>query len=594
MNPLVQVSPVGGTLTLATVPGAVSSVPNPENEVEAEAGRERTMYVYAPKSGVPHPKQAQVLYVLRDDADEASALEVLSSLGLDVLAEAEHVIVVLPNPDEDGWNYACDVSRDDDISFLVRCFSALKGSPAGVSGFNGMMFYIGCTPAASAMAWTLAMKSPLDAAGIMVGAFPEGYEPPEGSAEQVAWLYEPNAVAEAHLAKADVVPAAAGAHVSYAVCHSNPGNPNVCYFTSERGLCAAEVEEAWTRLFSRTRRWRNDVAGIYQPRIDFEGLGFVAHVDDASLPLEDGLPRTWYEYVPPCVRATSEPRPLVIYLHGINCMGLYGAEQSGWASIAARDGFSVVFPDATSEMRWNAWDDPRIARDIPFILALIDHMDEVHPVDRSRVYVSGFSMGSMFTNALACSHPEVFAGALACNGAHTGYLNTLDESVPGMLVFNPRSGLRDMEPSTDTASPMHRLADEKRAGFEYRMPFVQFVGLNDPTSFDAPGRVWPATEEDVSWPATVAYWKRYNNIPAEPLFDASTETGFAADLRVEEGERFIHQAWRSADSGSPELYHLIAVKRMPHAVDLRGIELGWSIIKRYRRNADGTLGRVEE
>ena len=591
MNPLVQVSPTGGKLVLAAVAGTVNAAPNPENEVDAAAGAERSMYVYAPASGVPHPKQAAVLYVLRDGADEASARRAVDELALDVLAEANHLIVVLPNPAEGGWNYAADPARDDDVAFLVRCFAALKGSLAKVSGFNGLMFHVGCGAAASAMVWTLAQTHPLDAAGIMVGAFPEGYEPPAGAAEQVAWLYETNAEAQAHLAEVDRVPANASAPRTGAVCHASAENPCVRYYTSGRGLCAAELAEAWARLFSGTRRWRNDVCGTYQPRPDFEGRGFVAHVADSSLPLEDGLPRTWYEYVPARVRASAEPAPLVIYLHGINCVGLYGAEQSGWADIADRDGLMCVFPDATVEMRWNAWDDPRIPADIPFILALIDQMDAQHPVDRTRVYLSGFSMGSMTVNAIACAYPEVFAGAVACNAASVGYLHTLDESADEMLMFNPASRIRDIEPSDDESSPMHRLADSKRAAYAYRMPFVQLVGLNDNTTFYTKGRIWPVAEGDTEWIETVRYWKEFNGIPAEPLLDPATETGFAAPERVEQG-RFIHQSWED-EAGEPGLYHLIAVRRMPHAVDLAGIELGWSIVKRYRRLADGSLGLVE-
>ena len=590
MNPLVQVSPAGGQLVYAPVAGTVGGAPNPENEVEAKEGAERSMYVYAPASGAPHPKQAAVLYVLRDGADEASARKTVAALALDVLAEANHLIVVLPNPAAGGWNYAQDPAREDDAAFLVRCFAALKGSPAKVSGFNGLMFHVGCSPAASAMVWTLAQTHPLDAAGVVIGAFPAGYAAPEGTAEQVAWLYEENAAAAAHLAAVDRVPANASAPVGYAVCHTSAANPCVRYCTSGRGLSAAELAEAWARLFSGTRRWRNDVTGTYQPRPDFEGRGFVAHVADCSLPLEDGLPRTWYEYVPAGVRASAEPAPLVIYLHGINCVGLYGAEQSGWADIADRDGLMCVFPDATVEMRWNAWDDPRIPADIPFILALIDQMDAQYSVDRTRVYLSGFSMGSMTVNAIACSYPEVFAGAVACNAASIGYLHTLDESVDEMLMFNPGSVLRGLEPGDGAPSPTRQRADAKRAAHGYRMPFVQFVGLNDPTTFYTKGRIWPVAEGDTEWIETVRYWKEFNGIPAEPLLDPATETGFAAPAREERG-RFIHQSWVDED-GEPGLYHLVAVRRMPHAVDLAGIELGWSIVKRYRRNPDGSLSSL--
>lgn len=593
MDPLVQLSASGGELVEVSVPGSVAAVPNPENEVEAASGVERTMCVYVPASGVPHPKQAQVLFVLRDGAGAQGARDVMDALGIAALAEREHVIVVLPNPLEGGWNYSQDPCRDDDTQFIVRCFAALKPT-VGVSGFNGLMLHLATSPDASAMAWTLASEHPLDAAAVMIGGFPAGYEPSEGrGAEQVAWLYEENPVAEGLLARANgecgTVERRDGRKL-----YVQRNNPCVTHCVSGAGLTGAELELAWETMLSGVRRWRNDVFGTYQPRVDFAARGFVPHVGDGTLGLSDGIPRTWYEYVPPRLRGTTDPVPLVLYFHGINCVGLYGAEQSGWADLADRDGFAVVFPDATIEMRWNVWDDPRLPSDVAFVRALIDHMEEVHPIDRTRVYLSGFSMGSMFSNALACSYPELFAGVVACNGPHQGYLASLDDSVQGMLMFNGGSVLRSLAPSDDEVSPTRRVADEKRAATAVRMPFVQFVGLEDNVGF-GPGRVWPVTgEDDGMWPSTVSYWKRFNNVSDDEPFDSASPSGFASDRCEEVGERFVHQAWRSDDDGCPELYHLISVKRLPHAVDLRSIELGWELVKEWSRKPDGGLARIDE
>lgn len=590
MNPIVQSSPAAGRLVRFDVPGSVSSKPNPENEVDLVEGEERSAFVYVPVSGCPHPKQTQVVYVLRGDATRESAEDALSFLGLAGLAEREHFVVVLPNPLEEGWNFAREPSHDDDSGFLARCFASLKAA-TGVSGFNGMMFHIACTPEASAMVWTLARVSPLDAAAIMIGRFPVGYTAPEGDgAEQVAWLYETNGEASSVLAGVDG-PCRDESVAGGAVCHMNVDNPNVRYFEDARGLSADEVADAWSSMFAGTRRWRNDIHGIYQPRPDFEALGFEPHVDDSSLDLSDGIARTWFEYVPKRLRGTSEPIPLVLYFHGINCCGLYGAEQSGWAEIADRDGFMCVFPDATAEMRWNAWGDDRIPTDVDFVMALIERMAAVHPLDRSRIYISGFSMGSMFTNALAYAYPEVFAGAVAFNGPHMVLESTLEESAPGMLLYNPKSAIRNIEHRDEDKSPVRLLAESKREGQSWRMPFVQSVGLLDDVGFER-GKLFPVTApEDSSWYATVAYWKEQSGIAVDPMLSTDTESGFFSDCAEHEG-RFIHQSWNDAE-GDEGLYHLIGVARMPHAVDLSGVEMGWEIIKHFRRNEDGSLETID-
>ena len=591
LNPLVQTSPLAGSLVEETVSGTTTGRLGPENGVDVVESVDRSMLVYVPRSGCPHAKQTQVLMVLRDDAGPESAQRLLGTLGLAKLAEERHFIVVFPDPLEGGWHYAPGRDRENDTAFLVRCFAALPSSSVHVAGFNGMIFHLATSPASSALVMSLAVTSPLDAAAVMVGALPQDFDIPEGyGAGQVAWLYEHDERVREYLAETNGC-GVADEPVSGVIRHASLGTPCLCHFVSGRGLSRTEVADAWEFMFSETRRWRNDIYGTYQPRIPFRDRGFVAHVSDASLPLPDGLPRTWYEFVPEDL--APEPAPLVIYLHGINCVGLYGAEQSGWSDIAAREGMMCVFPDATIENRWNVWDDPRLPLDMDYVLALIDHMDAVHPVDRSRVYLSGFSMGSMFSNALAASHPDVFAGVVAMNGPHLGYLETLDQSAPSMLAIGQKKAISSIEHSDAPLSPTHVEADAAREAHDVRMPFVQFVGNLDGVGMGS-GHAWPLTGvDDGMWPDTIAYWLCFDNVSDALRRDASTASGLAADECEYIPDRFSHQSWRSSDAGCPEYYHLFVVERMPHAVDLREVELGWEIVRHWARNADGTLRRID-
>ena len=142
MNELVQHSKYEGKLSLQPVSGDISGRREAENNAEAGVGKARTMYAYVPVSGCPHPKQCQVVMVLRADDSEASAQETMERLGLDKLAEEKHFLLLFPNPTVGGWNYNCDPERENDMDYLIRCFGVLKGHPLGVSGFNGMIFYI--------------------------------------------------------------------------------------------------------------------------------------------------------------------------------------------------------------------------------------------------------------------------------------------------------------------------------------------------------------------------------------------------------------------------------------------------------------------
>lgn len=581
MNEVVKFSPFGGELVLDEVKGDTSGKLNPENDVNTVLGRDRDMYTYIPKSGCYHAKQNQVLMVLRNDPSKESAEEVMKRLKLDELAEERHFILLFPNPTKNGWNYLEKETEDNDIQYIVRCFATLPKSKGKVAGFNGMIFYIATDEVSSAFVSTLAIRSPLDVAGIMFGSYPEDYVLPQyGKAPQVAYLYAENTQAESWLSNVNYPSTLTdGIYV-------NKNNACIKYIYNFEYLSASTVLDAWNKLFSETRRWRNDTYGTYQPRIPFTEKGFVGHVNDTSLGVNNDFAHTWYEYIPESVRNTDKKVPLVFFFHGINCIALYGAEQSGWSNLAEKDEFIVVFPDPAIEERWNVWDDRRIPSDVDFVFALIEHMKTVHPIDESKIYVSGFSMGSMFSNALACAYPEVFAGAVACNGPNQGYLKTLDESVGGLKFFCPNTITQNLPHADETESPIHKLAEEKKG--KYVIPFVQFVGLVDPTGFN-PGKIFPIkSDEDGMWVQTISLMKEINNVNEGEMYDSSTASGLASPYTKTTG-RFINQYWKDAEGN--DLYHFIAVERMPHAVDLDGIEMGWDIVKKYHRNEDGTLGK---
>lgn len=94
---------------------------------------------------------------------------------------------------------------------------------------------------------------------------------------------------------------------------------------------------------------------------------------------------------------------------------------------------------------------------------------------------------------------------------------------------------------------------------------------------------------------TVRRWMEYNNTHPQKLFDASTPSGLASDEAkyMDEAERYYLQAWHSEDEGHPVYYEKLFVKRMPHAVNPVELEYAWNFIKRFSRNADGTLNIAE-
>lgn len=566
-------SPYGGDLILEEVKGTDNVFITAENSVTTSQGCDRTMYSYIPKNGCPDAKQCQVLMVLRNEATKESAEKLMHELKLDTLAEERHFILLFPNPTEKGWNYMEDKEAENDLAFLVRCFAVLPKSKGGVAGFNGMIFYIGTTPESSALLQRQSLRNPLDTSAIMVGKFPENFSLSEKAHPQTAWIYDNNTKYGDYLKKTN--------NPVDSLDHHNPDNPNIRYFLSERKLDAGEVAEAWELMFSEARRWRNDTYGTYQKRTNFDERGFVAHVKDSSLGVNDGFEHTWYEYIPEKLRKSNDPVPLVFYFHGGNCIPLYGAEQSGWHDIADRENFIVVYPRASANKTWNVWDDEKGPSDFKFILALIDHMKKVHPIDESRIYVSGFSMGSMMTNALCCCYPEIFAGGAAFNAQHIGYF-ALRDGIHDLLYSEKNENRKSF-----AKSRTHEIADSKKSKYDYRVALLQGAGLLDSLG----GTTWPIKDKDDLWIQTINYWKEYNNIPlTEFKSNDQFETGLFGDENTYVGtdERFILHKWYTRDSKLP-LYQFMGVKRMPHAVDLREMEIAWNFLKQYSRMKDGSL-----
>lgn len=583
MNELTQFSPYAGTLFLEKVPGEAKSQVEFENDVSFQTGLDRAMYAYAPKSGCPDPKQCQVLMVLREGSDRESATSVMKELGLDALAEEEHFLLLFPNPAEKGWNYTGDPARDNDMDFLARCFGCLRASQLGVNGFNGMIFYLAVSPQASALMMNLAARRPINVPAMMISRFPEDYncqnEKPD--AETAAFVSN-NPTAAACIKQANGV---SGSESSDRVTTWFGQNPNVRLLETERGIDKDTVRLAWDRLFSRTRRWQNDTHGTYQRRTDFVFRGFTAHVKDSSLGCNQGFAHTWYEYVPPKLRGAGGKVPLVFYFHGVNCVPLYGAEQSGWHDIADRENFIVVYPAPAVHKAWNIFNDPALPSDFSFVLALVEHMKKVHPIDESRVYISGFSMGGMMTHALASVYPDVFAAAAPCNAFDSAYFKTPASLYTGVV--------KGVNPNILSARSVQRgMADEKQSVRDWRMPLIQNAGYNDNTI-----ALWPVEESTSDLRTeTIARWKAFNNIPIKPWLCGETLSGLAADEGFYEdpGERFFHQRWRSQDAGNPALFELVTAKRMPHAIALEQIEYAWKFMKRFRRMPDGSLAIDEE
>jgi len=127
-----------------------------------------------------------------------------------------------------------------------------------------------------------------------------------------------------------------------------------------------------------------------------------------------GIERHYVLHAPP---NQTGPAPLVIALHGLG--ESVDQLRRSWTldSVADRDGFGIVYPEALTG-RW-AYVDTRpvglpggqgLVDDTGFIGALLDKLLADHVADPARVFVVGVSNGALMAWTLACHMPDRLAG----------------------------------------------------------------------------------------------------------------------------------------------------------------------------------------
>jgi polyhydroxybutyrate depolymerase len=128
------------------------------------------------------------------------------------------------------------------------------------------------------------------------------------------------------------------------------------------------------------------------------------------------LTRRWLLYVPR-PEEPGEPLPLVFNLHGSGSTPEEQLALSGLEEVAERESFVVVAAAATgAEQRWNVPPDPGKPDDVRFLSELIDHVAALTPIDRTRVYATGFSGGGRMASQLACDLSDRVAAVAAIGG----------------------------------------------------------------------------------------------------------------------------------------------------------------------------------
>jgi len=179
--------------------------------------------------------------------------------------------------------------------------------------------------------------------------------------------------------------------------------------------------------------------------------------------------------VPSVARRPAAEAPLVVALHGCTQTASDFAAGTRFDSVAERAGAFVVYPEqsvrANPNRCWNWFltdHQQRDAGEPAQIISLVRDLIARHPIDRSRVFVTGLSAGGALAAILAEQAPDVFAAV----GIVAGVALHASHDVPSAFA-----AMRGNVAATDLATSANGLV---RAGSDYeRVRIAIWAGGRD-------------------------------------------------------------------------------------------------------------------
>ncbi len=243
----------------------------------------------------------------------------------------------------------------------------------------------------------------------------------------------------------------------------------------------------------------------------------------------DGTKRTFHYTLPDNYLETKQ-YPLVIVFHGFNNEISSIGQYTKIDEKAKKAGFIAVYPHGTiNENGYYMWNAGNIykewtknAKDIEFIDALLMHMQTDYSIDNKRIYLVGYSNGSMMAYRVAALLADKIAAAACVAGQMVDTVVRPSQPVPIMHIHGdsdmavPHTGI------TQYGFQMPAIDDVLRKWLDWNncstVPAVlkyspELTALKWKGNADVQlyllhghGHDWP-TEERGNWPATDYIWE---------------------------------------------------------------------------------------
>jgi poly(3-hydroxybutyrate) depolymerase len=400
------------------------------------------------------------------------------------------------------------------------------------------------------------------------------YRPAKKDVPVPAWLFtsgQPNpaqARLETYWKHSDATPAAGASRAIggfQTAVYSNATNPvqqvRTTVVPAGTAYGPAMTAAIWD-FFSHTARWSDSPNGTLGTMMTQAEVNQTFQVRDAQVG-----DRTYKYYVktPSSYVKGGKALPLVVDLHGAGFPAWMYLSQIKMHEVGEKEGFVTVYINGQQ----NRWDftTPE-GPDDKAIRQVIDEVAANYGIDRSRVYLQGFSFGSGMTFEEGITHPTTFA------------------------AISPNSGIGDFTPEV-----MNFVAALK-AKNDVLLPVMVVYGAVDgggstDGQIPAEGVIRNAVDllkkyNHITTPDRIVRYDSPNASPYDILVPGGKLTATGAGGGWKE-PRFRRYDYLSAGAQPLPLFSLVWVTDMPHGSYNGQAQTIWDYFKQWRRNPDGSL-----
>lgn len=537
---------LSGLLACAVTVGLIGTPAMAADAMPAEITEmsigENTVFVYAPESSmvVSSTCTAPCFVVFGSESYTAdSAKAEAENSGLAELAAQEGATVVFVNPQDETWTEA-------DTSVYAALIGMYSNSSTttfvnGISEDNKILgdtgrIYLYAEGSGADFVAANFMKSV-----VLETTFEDGVTISFDRTPTSVTLFQPTVIPEAD----------APADIAVAIVNGpEDSNDKLMSLTEKAVVDTTETSSGFDRQWildhygEISGAYRRQ-AGVMVPVHDWDAEGIVETVESFVLADESTVNYVTYYGEDLDVTDASHPVPLVLIFHGGGNTALYHAQASEWPLIGKEYGFITVavdlhYPNTTAAQT----------------VELIEHLKQEYAIDASRIYASGFSMGSIKSWDLFEQYPTLFAGVAPMDGANNvgidSYNQEVDYNTDVVLPVFYVGG---------QASPLPELANQD-AKIQERIAYAFSVnGVKQEYSYDESVNLWWGVNGDINYEVTDNMYFTDSTLNVH-LFQSSDGKYYTA---------------------------LADATNMSHEVYGRNSWAAWDFLSQFSRNEDGSI-----